>query len=120
MMAKHCMSECITGIVRSAGRIVGIKLAASLIREPLERTRTFYREVKDIRSSDGSIEIFIDDKVPDKRAGEIFMALLRGIDTEYSKVIGKVSRTLIRKSLEDCARKHGNECPVVKKLPEGF
>jgi hypothetical protein len=119
-MARQCMSECITDIVRSVGRMVGFRLAAGLVSEPLERTGAMYREVKDVRISGESIKIVLDEKVSDKRLEEIFMAFLTGMDSEYSRVIGRVSRTIIRKSLESCAKKHGQECPVIRKLPGRF
>ncbi len=119
-MAAGVVSECITNIAVSVGRIVGFRLAANLISEPFERTRSMYKEVRDVKVSERSITIVMDSRVPDKRLIEIMKVFLSGIDEQYSRVIGGVSKTLIRKSLESVASKHGKDYPGLKELLKGY
>jgi hypothetical protein len=119
-MAGDVVSECITSIALSVGRIVGFRLAANLISEPLERTRSMYKEVRDVKISESSITIVMDSRVPEKRLVEIMKTFLSGIDEEYSKVIGGVSRTLIAKSLESVAARHRRDHPFLKELLKDY
>lgn len=119
-MDRDMVSECITSIAMSVGRLVGFRLAASLISEPLERTRSMYKEVRDVKISENSITIVMDSEVPEKRLMEIMKTFLSGINEQYSRVIGRVSRTLIRKSLESAAGKYGKEHPGLKGLLKDY
>lgn len=109
-------SECVINIIKSVGKIVGIKLATRLIRDPLESTKTMYKEVREVKVTDVSVEIIIDHKVPPERFKEIMKTFLSGIDEQYSKIIGRVSRTLIRKSLELLTVKYRRTFPWLSEL----
>jgi hypothetical protein len=119
-MERDMVSECITSIAVSVGRIVGFRLATNLIYEPLERTRSMYKEVREVKIYENSIVIVMDSRVPEKRLMEIMKTFLSGINEQYSKVIGRVSSTLIKKSLESCASKYGNGYPDLKGLLKDY
>jgi hypothetical protein len=115
-MAEDMVSECLTSISRSVGNIIGFKLASSLISESLERTKSMYKEVREVNITDSSVTVIMDSKVPEKRLMEILQAFLSDINVQYSRVIGMVSKTLIRKSLESITKKYGSKHTGLKEL----
>ena len=119
-MTRDLVSECITSIAVSVGRIVGFRLACNLISESLERTKAMYKEVRGIKISENSIVIVMDSKVPEKRLMGVIKTFLSGIDEQYSKVMGGVSRTLIRKCLESIVSKYGKDYPGLKELLKDY
>jgi len=105
------MEEAINHVVRetieSTGKIIGSQLAIRLISEELERLQSFNKEVERIAVSGGSIKVTIKRGTSEKRACDILMSFITAMESAYSKIIGQVSRTIIKKSLEDAAKKYG-------------
>ncbi len=105
------MEEAINMVVKetieATGRIIGAPLAIRLVSEEFERVQSFNKEVEKIAVSEKSIKVSIKRGTPEKRAGEILMSFITTMEGAYSKIIGQVARTMIKKSLETAAKKYG-------------
>jgi ribosomal protein L14 len=104
------MEEAINLVVKetieATGRIIGAPLAIRLISEEFERVQSFNKEIGKVAVSGKSIKVSIKKGTPEKRAGEILMSFITAMEGAYSKIIGQVARTMIKKSLESAAKKY--------------
>jgi hypothetical protein len=105
------MEEAINLVVKetinATGRIIGAPLAIRLVSEEFERVQSFNKEIGKVAVSGNSIKVSIKKGTSEKRAGEILMSFVTTMEGAYSKIIGQVSRTMIKKSLESAAKKYG-------------
>ena len=103
---EKAINQIIMETVNSTGRIIGAPLAIRLISEEFERMQSLNKEVEKVAVSANSITINIKKGTPEKRAFELLMSIITTMETAYSKVIGKVAKTMIKKSLESAAKKY--------------
>jgi hypothetical protein len=104
------MEEAINQVVRetieATGKIIGAPLAIRLVSEEFERVKSSNKEIVKVAVGEKSIKVSIKKGTPEKRAGEILMSLVTTMEGAYSKIIGQVASTMIKKSLENAADKY--------------
>ncbi len=103
---EEAINQVVGEIIQSTGKIIGSELAIRLVSEEFERVQSFNREVERIAVSGNSIKVSIKKGTSEKRAGDILMSFLTTMESAYSKIIGQVAKTMIKKSLESASKKY--------------
>lgn len=118
------MEEAINQIVRetinSTGKIIGTPLAIRLVSEEFERMQSMNKEVEKVAVGADNITVKIKKGTPEKKAGELLMSFVKAMEDAYSKVIGQVSRTMIKKSLEEAAKKFGSKYKTLNDIAKKY
>lgn len=115
-MDHKIISEALNEIIISAGKVIGIPLAMRMIMDPMERIRSMYSEINTLEILKDSVKIGLKKGVSDKVVVEILSVSAMEIERSYSSVIGSVSKTIVRDSINNIAKKYGKKYPELNKL----
>jgi len=104
---EEAINQIIKETIQATGKIIGAPLAIRLVSEEFEKMQSLNKEVEKIAVSANVITIKVKKGTSEKRASELLMSFITTMEAAYSKVIGQVSKTMIKKSLESAAKKYG-------------
>jgi len=103
---EQAINQIIKETIQATGKIIGTPLAIRLVSEEFEKMQSMNKEVHKIEVGANSIKVEIKRGTSEGRASELLMSIITTMDNAYSKVIGQVSKTMIKKSLDSAAKKY--------------
>jgi hypothetical protein len=115
-MMQEAINDVVSQTVQSTGRIIGTPLALRLVTEEFEKLKAINKEIEKVTFSESSVSISIKKGTSEAKMGELLMGFVKTMEAAYSKVIGQVARTMIKKSLEEAATKYGSKYKSLKDL----